>query len=193
MKNANTHCISLLLTRNESAFKEVYYTYSRQLYSVAFQVLKDDTLAQEVVQETFIALWENVNRLQEDSNLWNYLYVVARRNCLNKLRAISYSMKYVHEARQILEVASTSVSNRVEKNELQTIINSYIEQLPPKQREVFKMSREDGKSHLEIAQELNLSPNTVRNHIVEVLRKLKGKLRTYGYYLTIIFSFLTSS
>lgn len=193
MKNANTHCISLLLTRNESAFKEVYYAYSRQLYSVAFQILKEDTLAQEVVQETFIALWENLNKLKPDSNVWGYLYVVARRNCLNKLRALGTSMKFVNEARQLLEVSTSSVSNKIEKNELQAIINSYIAELPPKQREVFQMSREDGKSHLEIAQELNLSPNTVRNHIVEVLRKLKGKLKTYGYYLTIIFSFLTSS
>lgn len=193
MKNANKHTINLIRQRNEAAFKEVYFTYSSRLYSVAFQVLKDDVLAQEVVQESFIILWQKTDELKPDSNLWSYLYVIARRNCLNKLRAISLSMKYVNEARQILEASTPPVSNRVEKNELQSIINTYISELPPKQREVFKMSREDGKSHLEIAQELNISPNTVRNHIVEVLRKLKSKLKTYGYYLTILICFLTSS
>lgn len=193
MKNANSHSINLIPQRHESAFKEVYFTYSRQLYSVAFQVLKDDVLAQEVVQESFITLWQKFDELNPESNLWSYLYVIARRNCLNKLRAISSSMKYVNEARQILETSTPPVSNRVEKNELQSIINSYISDLPPKQREVFKMSREDGKSHLEIAQELNISPNTVRNHIVEVLRKLKSKLKSYGYYLILFIYFLTSS
>lgn len=189
MKRSKTHFINLLRKRDEEAFKEVYYTHSEKLYSVAFQILKDDVLAQEVVQESFIVLWKNLEELSCDSNLWSYLYVVARRNCLNKLRQLSVSMKYVNEAREILETPSTFVFNKLESVELQLIINNCLDQLPPKQREVFQMSREEGKTHIEIAQELNLSPHTVRNHIVVVLRKLRDKLKSYGYHITLLFLF----
>lgn len=189
MERSKTHFINLLRKRDEEAFKEVYYTHSEKLYSVAFQILKDDVLAQEVVQEAFIVLWKNLEELSRDTNLWSYLYVIARRNCLNKLRQLSVSMKYVNEAREILETPSTFVMNKLESVELQLIINNCLAQLPPKQREVFQMSREEGKTHIEIAQELNLSPHTVRNHIVAVLRKLRDKLKSYGYHITLFFLF----
>lgn len=189
MERSKTHFINLLRKRDEEAFKEVYYTHSEKLYSVAFQILQDDVLAQEVVQEAFIVLWKNLEELSRDTNLWSYLYVIARRNCLNKLRQLSVSMKYVNEAREILETPSTFVMNKLESVELQLIINNCLAQLPPKQREVFQMSREEGKTHIEIAQELNLSPHTVRNHIVAVLRKLRDKLKSYGYHITLFFLF----
>lgn len=189
MERSKTHFINLLRKRDEEAFKEVYYTHSEKLYSVAFQILKDDVLAQEVVQEAFIVLWKNLEELSRDTNLWSYLYVIARRNCLNKLRQLSVSMKYVNEAREILETPSTFVMNKLESVELQLIINNCLAQLPPKQREVFQMSREEGKTHIEIAQELNLSPHTVRNHIVAVLRKLRDKLKSYGYHITLFVLF----
>lgn len=171
---------------DESAFRSLYDQYSRGIYHLAFQLLKDEVTAEEVVQETFLKLWENADRLDAKGDIWNYLYVLAKRNCLNRFRNLNRTKVFLEEIRLRQEMDSYIYDHTFDAKELEDLIQKSIQSLPPKQRTVFEMSRFEGLTHQQIADHLQVSPHTVRNHIVQAMVNIKIALRNLNYPINYI-------
>lgn len=187
-KQVDGDVIQQLIAGDESAFTLVYGLYSEKVYRLAFRFLKDKEQSEEIVQEAFINMWLNRDRLNTEGNLWLYLYVIAKRLSLNALRQIGKSSILIEKLlHQISELQNTTEED-ILAHDLEQYAGQIIDKLPRQQQLIFKMSRVDGLSHKEIAEQLQISPNTVKNHMVEALKTLKSHLKYSDFlYLALIF------
>lgn len=148
---------------------------------MAFRFLKDTAWSEEIVQDVFLKLWLNREGLDDQGNIWLYLYVIAKRLCLNKLREVRKSMELLEQLMRNIEVAVNVSEEQLIAEELEQHAERLISSLPKQQQLIFKLSREEGLTHNEIAQKLGISPNTVKNHMVQALKTLKSTLQQSGY------------
>lgn len=170
-----------------AVFEQVYDHYAEQVYKLAFLFVKDNGWSEDIVQEVFVRLWKHREKLDVAGNIWLFLYVLTKRQALNKLREIRHTQTSLERLYLRLESQEPMCPNDLEVSELEQHIFKAMQSLPPKQQLVFKMSRIDGLSHSEIAQKLQISQHTVKNHIVEALKSLREQLNKTDYrYLLIL-------
>ena len=181
----------MLIDGRKSAFEHLYHKYSNRVFNLSFFLLKDTGWSEDVVQDVFVKLWEHRADLRSDQSLWTYLYVMTKRHALNKLRSVKRSNACFERLwTQISTSADSSLHDMVVAKELNENINKLLRLLPSQQRMVFSLSRLEGFSHREIAEQLNISPNTVKNHIVQAAKYLKNKRPYYDLFSLLIFFFL---
>ncbi|MGN6181644.1 MAG: RNA polymerase sigma factor [Mucilaginibacter sp.] len=181
--------IDLLISGDESAFTLVYELYSEKVYRLAFKFLKDREQSEEIVQETFINLWTSREKLNSSGNIWLYLFVIAKRLSLNALRQSARAVHLTDEVLHDLMQAHNGTEEEVLAHDLEQYTERIIQKLPRQQQLVFKLSRVDGLSHKEIAEQLHISQNTVKNHMVEALKTLKLNLKYSDLIFFVILSF----
>jgi RNA polymerase sigma-70 factor (family 1) len=150
--------------------------YGRKIYALSFRFLKNQQQSEEIVQETFINLWVNREKIDVQGNIYLYLYVIAKRLCLNELRKINQSAELFLGLIGRISELHNATEEEIMANDMEQFVAKLLQKLPSQQQLIFKMSRDEGLSHREIAEKLQISPNTVKNHMVEALRTLKSKL-----------------
>jgi len=186
--NVSNSDIQRLVWGDEYAFTVVYELYSEKVYRLAFRFLKDKAQSEEIVQETFINLWLSREKLDPEGNLWLYLYVISKRLSLNALREVGKSSNLVENLLHQINELQNTTEEKILAHDLELYAEKLIDKLPKQQQLVFKLSRVDGLSHKEIAQQLHISPNTVKNHMVDALKTLKAQLKYSDFlYLAILF------
>lgn len=171
----------------EEAFRKVYDVLGEKVYQLAFRFLKNECLSEEIVQESFLKLWLNRQSLDDKGNIWLYLYVIAKRLCLNKIREIKKSQALFDELMVNIHTLGSPVNIPLEIKEMEAIIGQAIAHLPQQQQIIFNLSREEGLSYKEIAERLHISPNTVKNHMVQALKNLKNSMQESGYTSLLLF------
>ncbi|SDJ99345.1 RNA polymerase sigma-70 factor, ECF subfamily [Pedobacter sp. ok626] len=176
-KNSENIDIELLIAGDESAFNTAYHLYAEKIYRLAFRFLKNEAQCEEIVQETFLKLWLSRLRLDPSGNLWLYLYVIAKRLSFDAYKEICKSSALTEKLLLNLHAIRNTTEDEILANELECFTESVISKLPNQQRLIFKLSRLEGLSHQEIASQLNISPNTVKNHMVEALKTIKMELK----------------
>lgn len=140
------------------------------LFRVANRILEDEELAKDVVQETFLSLYEGVSS-KEIIHVKAYLFQSVKYQCFMQLRSGRISEKHLSRLQKVM--ASYSMEEQMDADELEAMINQKIESLPEKCRRVFYLSRFQLLSNQKIAEELNISPKTVEHHLTKALKSLR--------------------
>jgi RNA polymerase sigma-70 factor (ECF subfamily) len=171
---------------DESAFRTLVETYWSRVYFNALTLVKSPVVAQDLTQDIFLKIWLQREKLPEVENFRNYIYVVGRHQVIAALRkkiveTTSDDLTALREDMQAPDL-------RLEGKEAFQMLMQGVERLTPQQKLIFKMSRMEGLSHEQIAQQLGLSKNTVKVHMVIALNFLRGWLRDLGY-LSLLFFF----
>ena len=159
-----------------SAFKIVYQHYYKSLCFFAHGYLKEDTLVEDVVQDVFTQVWENVPQLKDATKLQSYLYMMVRNRCLNHKRNLGHFEKYSEQELQ-LEDWETDESMRLIKAEIIREIMDSLEKLPERAKEVFKLSYLTQLREPEVADRLGISVNSVKTHKKRAKDLLKKELK----------------
>ena len=167
-------------TNFETLFKEQYQPLF--FYAVKF-VFRHD-IAEELVQDVFVQLWENRKSLQIKTSIKSYLYTAVRNRCLNYLKSHWHRMV---EDDAILEGFSAEAQGAVDNESLKKLIQQGIQSLPEKCRIIFTLSRQAGLTYDEIAEELGLSKETVKSQIKIAIQKLRNHLGDRWETLIFIF------
>lgn len=176
--------VCLMADHDEGAFAEIYERYAGVLYVHARQKLSDRDMANDVVHDMFASLWENRATLTINTNLSTYLYTAIRYRVISvQVREKRFAQFEVF-AKDTVEKMAANTDHLVREKELRELIESEVSQLPKKMREIFHMSRQLHLSHREIAEQLDLSPATVKKQVNNALKVLRVKLETL---LAIIF------
>jgi RNA polymerase sigma-70 factor (family 1) len=164
---------------NVSAFNLIFEYYHPKVYNFCLQLLRKQQDAEEVTQEVFVALWQNRERMAVNTKLSTYIYSIARNQVYNIYRKTFYIQSYI-EYLYHTETGNTMLTeDQVLYNELQKFLNNAIEELPPKRKEVFKLSRMEGLTYKEIAERMKISENTVDVQIRKALGFLKSAFENY--------------
>jgi RNA polymerase sigma-70 factor (family 1) len=163
---------------DERAFDALFRHYSALVYRFAFGYLKSRPAAEEIVQECFIKIWEKRANLRDDVPLKGYLFTTAHHAVLNELRRDQHHLR-LHG--QVAAAAGpASVANEAEYQEMEALYQAALDRLPPKQREVFVLSRQLGLSYPEIAERQGVSVKTVEAHIMQALKTMRSYFRLHG-------------
>ncbi|SDJ91344.1 RNA polymerase sigma-70 factor, ECF subfamily [Pedobacter sp. ok626] len=167
--------IIALKAGDELAFRKVFDLHFHKLYAFCFRFLKNKQHAEEIVNDALLNVWTNRNRIDEERTILPYLYTITRRLALNALRDIATSQKAMDELWFNIERLSNETEELVLLNDLMQFTESAVIHLPAQQQLVFRMSRYEGLNYDEIAELLNLSRNTVKNHLVAALKTLRTR------------------
>ena len=168
---------------NEKVFEQIVREYWPRMFKFALIYTQNNETSQELVQDTFLVLWNNRAILKDNTNLITYLMVVLRNKCLNLLEQTRIRQLYIEEIddetiyqRANLYVLHDEASQIVESEDLHKAIERTLSKLPEKTREVFMLSRYDGLKNQQIAETKNISQKTVEYHISKALQILKEEL-----------------
>ena len=165
-----------LIEGDEDAFCELYGAYKNRLIYFAMRFLKSREYAEDIFQDAFAVVWQGRRFINPDASFSAYLYTIVRNRILNQLRDLSNQDKL---REQILSQAvnyTHETKDEIIANDLRQFISRALQQLTPRQREIFQMSRERQMSHREIAEVLGISVNTVQESISISLRTLRTYL-----------------
>ncbi len=162
---------------DEVAFELVFYRYKGKLYDFIRRSLPADEDVESLIQEVFTKLWINREQLDPDKSLNAFLYTLARNEMFGHLRKLLVRRKYLEELNFELYEQGNSTERQFEYNELRREISRLIDELPEKRREIFELSRNEGLSYKQIAQQLGISENTVDTQIRKALAFLKEQLK----------------
>ena len=169
-----------LIDGDEEAFCELYAAYKNRLLYFAMKFVKSREFAEDVFQDAFTVVWQSRRFINPEASFSSYLYTIVRNRILNQLRDID-NEKELKEYILAQAVDSTNeTNNRILFDDLKEIVGRALVQLTPRQREVFKMSRELQLSHKEIAEALGISVHTVQEHISASLKVIRSYLTEYS-------------
>ncbi len=175
--NSNTELIKLLKKGDMKAFDIIYKKYSRRLYGFIFRYVKQEADTEEIVQEVFIKIWKSRDKLDIYSSFESFLFTISHNATVNLLKKRATEQKYLEHVKSLQHVNETyELTDEIHYNELKQKFHGLLNELTPRQKEIFELSREEGLSHKEIAEKLGISTNTVKNHLVTTLTFLKSKL-----------------
>lgn len=179
--------IELLKGNNQKALSALYFRYWEKLLVVAGNRLNNKEIAEECVQNVFCSLWQRRHDLELKHSLSTYLAVAVKYQVIKQMDKQYRIQEGIDNIVSFQPTHSTADEYLLEK-EMMANIQDAITRLPEKCRIVFKMSREDGMSNKQIANELNLSEKTVEAHITKAIRSLRNDLALFPPILFLILS-----
>lgn len=156
------------------SFDLIYKRYSARIYSFAFGLLKSKNDSEDLVQEVFIKLWNIKEGINENLSIKSFLFTIAYNMSITVIRKKIKKTEFVDLVSALQEpIELTLNSIDIEYKELEASVNKIIEELPNRQKAVYKLSREEELSYKEISKKLCISINTVENHMVKALRHIR--------------------
>jgi RNA polymerase sigma-70 factor (ECF subfamily) len=160
-------------------FDSIYVNYFARLHRFAKEYVMSDEDAENIVQDVFTILWEKRQALNIHISLTAYLFSLVKNKCIDLLRRKAVAEEYRQEIS--IKLSSLEDLNRAfsSDEDIERLINDAIGKLPKRCREIFIMSRIEGKKYQDIAEELNISVNTVENQISMALKRLRIELKEY--------------
>nr|WP_226904955.1 RNA polymerase sigma-70 factor [Pedobacter schmidteae] len=165
----------LLKKGDESAFTEIYNRYWDKLFAVAYHRVDSEPEAEEIVQDVFLSLWNRRLQLELTHSIGTYLAVAVKYQVINKLSKRHRKRKHL-ETIVVTEQAEESTDLWFDEKELRIQLERVVNSLPEKCRLVFLMSREEGKSTRQIAEDLNIAEKTVEAHMTRALKEIRNSL-----------------
>lgn len=162
---------------DHKAYKELFYEFYPSLCIFAGRYISSSDACEDIVQEVFFSIWKNRKSLNIHSSFRNFLVTSVRNRCLDYLRRESTHNMYVENFNS--SVTSLSPGDVYTMKELEEMVKTALQKLPPKIKSAFEMSRTQNMTYNEIAIEMDISPKTVESYISQALKKLRIELKDY--------------
>lgn len=178
--------VDLLVKDDDAAFREIYKRYNTLLYLYAYRKLQDKEESKDIVQEVFIALWDNRGNFLLKTYLAGYLYKSVLNRVLNVFRHKGITQKYADIQKLEIDVDSTETDFLIREKEISALIASEIDNMPPRMKEIYQLKKQGYLSTKEIAAQLNLSELTVSTQLKRALKHLRSRLGLIIFLLYII-------
>ena len=171
--------IAELKAGNTKVYETLFKQWYEPLCRYAYSILRNQEDAEDIVQKIFCKLWDQREKMEIHISIKSYLYKMTHNACLNKIKQLQIQSEH-HEQ---IAYRSTTTINPIEQaiayKELSQQIDIAINALPERCREVFLLSRMQHLSYIQIAQQMQISPNTVETQMVKALKMLRMKLKDY--------------
>jgi len=169
------------------AFDQLYYRYCKRLLSFSISIVKSREEAENIVQEVFLALWVNRSQISNDASVKYYIFTIAYNTAISALRKKARDEKFLEQLKDLQELTSEPEDMQTEYTDLKGKLSEIINELPARQREIFILHKVDGLKYQEIASKLNISVNTIENHMSRALKTIRSKLGKNSLPATLFF------
>jgi RNA polymerase sigma-70 factor (ECF subfamily) len=187
--NTDRHVLQRLSEGDKSAFDELFTANYDMVYSAALVMLKSPEIAGDITQDIFLSLWENRQKAVVIENIKGFLYNNVKFIVHKRLRRMKVEDAYARflKYKEATAIAALEPENLLSATQLQASIQQGIAQLPPQQQRAFRLSREQGLSHVEISEIIGVSRKTVKDYIVRSLAFLRQHLAQHLRLLLLFF------
>ncbi|MBL7735268.1 MAG: RNA polymerase sigma-70 factor [Chitinophagaceae bacterium] len=165
---------------NEPAFRRLFDIYKDRFYAVAFKMTQSDETAQDIVQEVFMSIWKNRSNLLNVDHPSSYFFTAVYRKVYHHYRRLAAERKFL-QSTSVINTAENATDEIILANECRELISQAITRLPARQKLVFKLSKEEGMDREEVARQLEISPNTVKNHLSDAIKSIHTFLRKSSF------------
>lgn len=176
-----------IANEDEKAFRQLFDLYKLKLYHFVLRMVKQESVAEEMVQEIFMKIWINRSTLNTVENPGNYIFMMARNKTVDHIRKIANETKLREGVKRQISASQDTAYEQILLNESRQLVNDAVAQLSEQKQLIFKLSRVEGYSIDEIAARLNISRSTVKNHIVEILKHIRTYLGAHSKAMVIAF------
>jgi RNA polymerase sigma-70 factor (family 1) len=171
--NTDQELCSLLRHGDEGAFARIYELYSQRIYTNLKRLLKDEDLAQELLQEVFVRIWDKRASIAVETSFKSYLYRVSENLVRDFFRKASKDKKMMEQL--MLAASELYIDNETlyidkENNQL---LHKAIDTLPPQRRRIFTLCKIEGKSYSEVSELTGISVSTINDHIVKATKTIR--------------------
>ena len=176
MESEERYIIEGLRSGRENAYRQLFEQYYLRLVVFAHRYLEDLESARDVVQDLFVDLYDSRQSISIQTSLKSYLYSAVKNRCLNQVKHEQVKEKHRNMIRSEANVPDPNLEEIMDVVELEARIYEIVLKLPERCRQIYIMSRVDGKRNSEIADTLNLSIRTVETQISKALKSLRDNL-----------------
>lgn len=156
----------------ESAFRKLFDLYKERFYAVALKMTRSDEVAEDIVQDVFMNIWSKREGLVDVVNPSSYFFTAVYRRVYHHYRKIALEKKLLQVVPPAKEWVNTT-EEMVLAHEKKNLISEAIAKLPPQQQLAFKLSKQEGLSREDVAHQLHISPNTVKNHLADAIKFIR--------------------
>jgi len=163
-----------IANEDEQAFAGLFHRYRDKIYSVAFKLTGSSFIAAEVVQEVFLKIWTRRQTLPGISDFESYLFIMARNCVFTSLRKAARQQSTESDWNLMVGDTEISADNKFIANEYTTLLQEAVDTLPFHQRQVYLLSHEEEMTRSEIAELLQISPETVKSHLARASRTVRA-------------------
>lgn len=169
-------------------FEDYYKKNYKEFFLAAYKYVKDSVIAEEVVNDVFVKIWQDAEKILIESSLKGYIYRAVINTSIN---AMNKHKKEIQQKKELSQLAQETYElKEMELNELKVKLYKAIDDLPEQCKKVFMMSRFENMKQQEIADKLGISIKTVKNHITYALKKLSKSTGYSAMLLMILLDFL---
>lgn len=177
--------IALLIQGERDAFDEIYWKYQKAIYHNALRITRDEAVAQDVVQEVFISLWERRQLINPEFSLGGWLFVSSYNRSVNILR------RKLRESLVLDKISNEEIDDDAISEIIDfqlEILDKAVSVLSPQKRRAFQLCKLEGKSYKEAAAEMKISQNTLKEYLSGALLAIKEYAKTHPVYHAVIIS-----
>jgi len=173
---------------DEAAFASLFNRYYPLLRPFIFKMTRSADQTEEMLQETFMRIWLNRDQLPDIENMHAWIFTIASRQCLNAIRKDLNNRKKIAALQQ--QESGTEPHTPLDKTQLAEItrlVAEAINKMPAQRQRIYRMSREQGLKHAEIAEALSISVTTVKNVLVVALKDIRAYLAASGHAISLLY------
>lgn len=165
--------IQLIAKDDQLAFRKLYDHYRNRVYSVAYKLTRSSNTANEIVEDVFLKIWLRRTDLFKIHDFSAYLFIITRNDTYKVLKRIAKNYKFTLINDDDQTLAHNDTEEQLIYKDYREILDGVVGQLPKQQKLVFKLIKEEGFRREEVARLLNLSPETVKFHLSQAVKKVR--------------------
>lgn len=176
------------ILHSSDEFGKFFSEYRERFVNIAFSYVRDADAAQDIVMDSFVYLWERRRELTSETNIKGYVYCCVRNRCTSYLRSRLTHLKAHDELSENAQwqiqaglnaLSDEDISNKLFHKEVIAIFRQELEKMPPRTREIFLASREEGMTYQQISERLSIPVRRVTSEIQTALHLLRLSLKDY--------------
>jgi len=179
--------IARMIEGDESAFTSIYRQYHPALYTYLLRICKIPSLAEDLVHDVFLKVWEVRHRINPALPFTGYLYRIARNHAFKTLKKLAYDEVLQEKVLEQLQFQGNGPEQIVNEKEYNRLFQEALGRLTPQRLNVFRLCRQEGKSYDEAAAILGISRNAVKKHMVLSMRAIHNYIYRHGLVITLLY------
>lgn len=180
-----TQLIAQVIKGDEKAFGTLFHAYRDKLYSFVLRIAGSREIAEDIVQDVFLKIWTVRDRLEGIDNFNAFLFRMSLNHAINHLRKMARETIALGQAGAWAHAGISGSDDPVTLHDIRLSLREIVAKLPPQQKAVYQLSREENLRQDEIARRLDISISTVKNHMTQALKTIQQGLRQY-YPLVVV-------
>jgi len=180
MPNKDQKLLSRLKKSDKNSLRDLFTKYHQSLFNFVLYRVKDEVIADDIVQDTFLRVWKHRNSIKPNQSFFSYIAKISNNLCMDYFRHENVKLRHQEHIPQLTQSGADNPAIQYESKILEDKIHSIVNNsLPEKCREIFILSRVNGLANQDIAELLEVSRRTVENQLYRALKVLRSKLKDY--------------